>query len=165
MVAEYTLLFITNSAITNYSSQFFCLWLTKNYKYYCNSWFICLVWLSVCGWNNVDKFVSISNTLFNSFVNFITNYSPLSNITLFSNPCNFYMLSLNSLINPSAIIPSVIAIKCVILSNLTHTTKIVSFSATNSNFVIKSTIKYVYSLFSTLFIINFSTGTYQEQRK
>ena len=39
-VAECVLLLTVNSADTNYSGQSFYLWLTKNYKYYSNSWFI-----------------------------------------------------------------------------------------------------------------------------
>ena len=82
----------------------------------------------------------------------------LSKITLFSNLCNFYTLSLNNLTNPFANIPLVVAIKYTILGNLSYITRITFFSTTNSNLVIKSTIKCIYSFSSTLFVINFSTG-------
>jgi len=77
------------------------------------------------------------------FVNFTTNCGLLFNTMLFDNIYNFYMLSLNNLTNSFADILSVVVIKCVIFNNLSHTTKIVFFSTTNSNFIIKSTIIYV----------------------
>ena len=92
---------------------------------------------------------------FNSLVNSTANCGPLSKIILSSNLCNFHMLSLNSLTNPSADVSSIIAIKCVILDNLLYITKITSFLATNSNFVMKSTVKYVHSLFSIFFLSTF----------
>ena len=69
------------------------------------------------------------------------------------------MLSLNNLTNLSANIPFVVATKCIILDNLLQTTRITSFLTTNSNFVIKSTIKCVYSPSSTLFNFKFPVGT------
>ena len=113
----------------------FCLWSKKNYKY------------------------SIPNILFNFFVNSTANCIFLSDTTLSSNSCNFHMLSLNSLTNLSTIISSVVTIKCVILDNLLHTTKIVYFPATNGNFVIKFTVKCIHGLSSILFAINFPTST------
>ena len=98
---------------------------------------------SVCGWNNVDNSVSIPNILFNFFMNSTANCDPLSDTTLSNNLCNFYILSLNNCTNSSTNVPSVVATKCVILDNLSHITKIVSFLATNSNLVIKSIIRYV----------------------
>ena len=109
---------------------------------------------SIClSQKTVNSFVSIPNILFNSFINFTINCSSLSEIMLFSSPCNFHMLFLNNLANPS-----VIATKCVIFENLSHTTSIISFSATNSNLVMKSTIKYVHSFSGTLFVISFPTS-------
>ena len=159
MVVECALLLITNFADTNYSSQFFCLWSTKNWRYCSNSWFIYFVYLSVWEWNDVDSFVLISNMLFNSLIISAVNYSPLSNTILFSNPYNFYILSLNSLANPSADVSFIIATKCVILDNLLQMTRIISFLATNSNFVIKFTIRCVYGFSRTSLNFNFSTGT------
>ena len=69
------------------------------------------------------------------------------------------MLSLNSLVNLSANIPSVVAIKCIILDNLLQTTRIISFPATNSNFVIKFTVKCVHSFSKTLLSFSFFTST------
>jgi len=68
------------------------------------------------------------------------------------------MLSLNNLASSSTDVPSFTAIKCAILNNLLQTTRIVSFSATNGNFVIKSTIKYIYGISGTSFAIKFSAG-------
>ena len=92
--------------------------------------------------------VLIPNILFSSLVISTANCGPLSNITLSSNPYSFYTLFLNNLTNPSTDVSSVIATNCVILDNLSQTTRIVFFLATNSNFIIKSTIRYVYSFFS-----------------
>jgi len=63
---------------------------------------------------------------------------------LSDNIYNFYMLSLNNLTNPFADILSIVVIKYVIFNNLSHTT--------NSNFMIKSTIIYVYSFSSILLL-------------
>jgi len=132
------------------------LWSTKNWKYCSSSWFIYSVCLFVYRWKDVDNFVSIPSILFSFLVNSIINYSPLSEITLFSNLCNLYTLSLNNLASPSADVLFIIAIKWVIFDNLSKTTKIISFSTTNSNFVIKPTVRCVHSFFSTSFAINFS---------
>jgi len=102
--------------------------------------------------------MSIPNILFNSFVSFTVNYGLLSKTTLSDNPYNFYTLSLNSLASSSTNVSSVIAIK-YILDNLLHTTKIVSFPTTNSNFMMKSTFEYIYSFSSILLNFNFSVGT------
>ena len=93
----------------------------------------------------------------NSLVNSTANCGPLSDTTLSSNPCNFQILSLNSLASPFANILSIVATKCVILDNLLQTTRIASFPATNGNFVIKSTIRWVYSFSSTSLNFNFPT--------
>jgi len=130
----------------------------KNCKYYSSSWFILSVWPSVCRWNDVDNFVLISNILFSSFVNFAANYSPLSEITLSRNSCNFYILSLNNYANSSANVSFIIITKYVILDNLLQTTRTVSFLATNSNFMIKSIIGCVYSFSGILLNFNFSTS-------
>ena len=147
-----------NSAIANYSGQSLCLYSVKNLKYCSNSWFIHSICLSFCEWNTIDSLISIPNILFNSFVNSTAICSPLSLITLSGNPCNFHTLSLNSLTKPSTNVPSVITTKCAIFDNLSYTTSIASFSATNGNFVIKSIIKCVYVFSGTSFAINFPTG-------
>jgi len=104
----------------------------------------------------VDSFIYIPNILFNSFINPAANCGPLSKITLSGNPCNFHTLSLNNLADPSAIIFSVVAIKCDIFKNLSHTTKIESWSLDTSNFVIKSTNICCYSLSNIMFGLSFS---------
>ena len=71
---------------------------------------------------------------------------------LSDNIYNFHMLSLNNLTNPFANILSIVVIKYVIFNNLSHITKIVFFSTTNSNFMIKSTIIYIYSFSSILLL-------------
>ena len=135
-----------------------CLYSIKNLKYYSNLWFIYSVCPSVCEWNAIDSLIFIPNILFNSFVNFTVNWDSLLPITPFSNLCNFYTLSLNNLANPFTNVPSAIATKCAIFGNQSYTTKITSFSATNSNLVIKSTIKYIYIFSSISFIIKFSAS-------
>ena len=107
---------------------------------------------------DVDSFVSILNILFNFFIISAVNCSSLSNIILSSNPCNFYMLSLNDHTNSSTNVPFVVVTKCVILDNLLQTTRIVFFLATNSNFVIKSIIKFIHSFSRTLLNFSFSTS-------
>jgi len=114
-----------------------------------------LVCLSVCRSKDVDNFVSISNILFSFLVNLVTNCSFLSKIIFSGNLYNFYILFLNNFANSSVVVSFVIVIKYVILSNLSYTVKIISFLTTNSNFVIKSIIKYIYSFSSTSFAINF----------
>ena len=64
-------------------------------------------------------------------------------------------LHLNNLANSSTHISSVIVIKCAIFDNLLHTTRIVFFSTTNSNFIIKSTIRYIHGFSNILFAISF----------
>jgi len=117
---------------------------------------MCSVCLSVFEWKDVKNFVSISNILFSSLVNSTANCGPLSGIMLSGNLHSFYILSLNNFASFSAI---VVAIKCAILDNLLYTTKITSFTTTtNSNFMIKSTIRCVHGFFDTSFVINFPTG-------
>ena len=82
----------------------------------------------------------------------------LSKIILSSSLCSFHILSLNNHANPFTDIFSVVTTKCIILKNLLQTTKITSFPATTNSFIIKSTIKCVYNLFSTLFVISFSAN-------
>ena len=129
----------------------------KNLRYYSNSWFICLVCPSVCGWKAINSFISIPNILFNSFVNSAANYGSLSSTTLSGNLCNFHTLFLNNLANPFTNVPSVVATKYIILNNLLQTTSITSFPATNSNFVIKSTIRWVQGFSVILLKFNFPT--------
>ena len=157
-IAKYTLLLTANSADTSHSGQSFCLWSTKNLRYCSNSWFIYSVCLPVYGWKDVNNLVLIPNILFSSLVISTANCGPLSNTTLSSNPYSFYTLFLNDLTNPSTDVSSVVATKCVILDNLSQTTRIVSFLATNSNFIIKSIIRYVYSFFSISLNFNFPAG-------
>ena len=93
--------------------------------------------------------------LFNSLVISAVNCGPLSNTILSGNLYNFHILSLNNLANSFAEVSSVVATKCVILNNLLQTTRIAFFLATNSSFVIKSTIKYIYSFSRTSLSFNF----------
>ena len=149
------MLLTANLADTNYSSQSFCLWSTKNLRYYSSSWFILSICPSVCGWYDINSFVSIPSILFNSFVISIANCGSWSDIILSSNLCNFHTLSLNNLANSSTVIPSVVATKYVILENLLQTTRITSFPAITGNFVMKSTIRCIYSFSGTSLSFNF----------
>ena len=91
---------------------------------------------------------------------FVVNCGSLSNIILFSNLCSFYTLSLNNISNSSTKIPSIMAIKYAIFDNLLHTIRIVFFTTTNGNFLMKFTIRYIYSFFRILFAIKFSTSVF-----
>jgi len=91
----------------------------------------------------------MSNILFNFLVNSVANCCPLSDTTLSGNPCSLYTLSMKSLANPSAVVPSVVATKCVIFDSLLQTTKIASFPVTISNLVMKSTDICVYGFSGT----------------
>ena len=102
--------------------------------------------------------VSISSILFSFFVNFAANCSLLSDTTLSGNSCNFYTLSLNNHTSSSAKASFVVVTKYIILDNLSQTTRIMSFSATSGNFVIKSTITYVHSFLGILLNFNFSAS-------
>ena len=159
LVVECALLLITNSTDANYSGQFFCLWSIKNLKYCSSSWFILSIWLSICGWNTVDSFVSIPNMLFNSLIISAVNYGFLSDTMLSGSSCSFHTLSLNNLVRPFTDVSSVVATKCVILDTLSQTTRITSFPTTTSNFVINSTIKYIYSFSGPSLNFNFSIIT------
>jgi len=55
---------------------------------------------------------------------------------------------------------TVVATKCVILDNLLQNTGITSFLATNGNFIIKYTIRYVHSFSSTSLNFNFPAGAF-----
>ena len=88
---------------------------------------------------------------------FELNLLLLSKITLSGNLCNFHMLPLNSLTNSFTYITSIVITKCIILNNLSYTTKITFFPATNSNSVMESTIRCIHGLFGTLLTINFPT--------
>ena len=72
----------------------------------------------------INNLVSIPNILFNFFSKFAANYGSLSDITLSGNLCNFHILFLNNLANPSTDISSIITIKYAILDNLLYITKI-----------------------------------------
>jgi len=102
---------------------------------------------TICGWNDVDSFVSIPNMLFNSFVISVANYSLLSDTMVSGNLYNFYTLSLNSLSSSFTDVSSVVAIKCIIFDNLLQTTRIAYFPATNSNFGMKSTVRCVHGFY------------------
>jgi len=130
----------------------------KNWKYCSNSWFIHSICSSVCRWNDVNSLVLIYNILFSSFINSAANCYSLSNTTLSGNLYNFHILFLNNYTNPSTNAPFVIVTKYVILDNLLQTTRITSFPTTNSNLVIKSTIKYVYNFSGILLNFNFPTS-------
>ena len=54
------------------------------------------------------------------------NCGPLSEITLSGSPYNFQILSLNNYANPSALVFSIVDMKCPIFMNLSTTTKIES---------------------------------------
>ena len=56
------------------------------------------------------------------------NCGPLSEIILSGNPCSFQTLSLNKRANPSALVFSVVGIKCAIFVSRSTTTKIASYS-------------------------------------
>ena len=62
-------------------------------------------------------------------------------ITLSGNSCSFHILSLNNCANPFTNVSFAIVTKYVILNKLLQTTRIISFPATNSNLVMKSTIQ------------------------
>jgi len=64
-------------------------------------------------------------------------------------------LSWNDIASSSADVFSVVATNYVILDNLLHTTKIISFLATNGNLAMKSTVKCVYSFSGISFAIGF----------
>ena len=68
------------------------------------------------------------------------------------------MLSLNSHANPSALILSVVGIKCAIFVNLSTITKIESYPCVKGNFVIKSALMWVHTFSGIKFSINFPTG-------
>jgi len=65
---------------------------------------------------------------------------------------------LSNLANPFADISSVVATKCTIFDNISHTTNIAFFTATNGSLIIKSIIKCIYSFSGILFAINFLIG-------
>ena len=88
----------------------------------------------------MDNFVLIPNMQFNSFMIPAANCGPLLEIILSGNPCSFQMLSLNKHANPSALVFSVVGIKCPIFVNLSTTTKIESYPCAKGNFVMKSAL-------------------------
>jgi len=148
-------LFTENSIIANLSDQSLYLYSVKNLKYCSNSWFIYSICPFVYGWNTVNNLVSNPRILFNSLVNSITNCGPLLEIILSSKVYNFYMLSLNNLAKSSADIPFVVATKYLIFDNLSHTTRITSFSTTNSHLMKKFTIRCIHGFSGILLNFNF----------
>ena len=81
------------------------------------------------------------NILFNFFVNSAANCGLLFDTTLSDNLCNFHILFLNNYTNLSTDVLSVVVIKYIILTTLSQTTKIIFFSAANSNLNMKSNIR------------------------
>ena len=100
----------------------------------------------------------ITNILFNFCITPAINWSSLSKMILLGNPCNFHMLSLNNLANPSANVFSIVGIKYTIFVNLSTTTRIESYPCTSSNLVIKSTEMYAQGFSRIKFGINFPAG-------
>ena len=127
-----------------------------NIQRYCsNSWFILSIWLSVCGWNTVDNFVLIPSMQFSSFIIPTTNCGPLSEIILSGSLCNFQMLSLNSHASPSVLVFFVVGTKCVILVNLSTTTRIKLYPWAKGNFIMKSALMWVHAFSGIKFGIKF----------
>ena len=91
-------------------------------------------------------------TFFNFLIKTTTNYEPLLNITFSDKLCIFHILFLNSYASSSLLLLLKV---CVILDNLLHTTKITSFLTTNSDFIIKSTIRYIHNFSRISFAISF----------
>ena len=77
---------------------------------------------------------------------------------LSGNPCNFQILSLNNHASPSALVFSVVGIKCTIFMNLSTITKIAPYSCAKGNFVMKSALMWLHAFSGIEFGINFSTG-------
>ena len=103
------------------------LWLINILRYCSSSWLILSVCSSIQGQNTINNLLFIPSISFNSLINPTVNQGPLSKIMLSSNPCNFHMLFLNSLVNSSADIFSVVGMKCTIFVSLSTTTKIESY--------------------------------------
>ena len=103
----------------------------------------------------MDNFVSIPSMQFSSFIIPAANCGPLSETILSSSPCSFQTLSLNKCASPSALVFSVVGIKCTIFVNLSTTTKIESYSCAKGNFVIKSTLIWVHAFSGIEFSISF----------
>ena len=95
---------------------------------------------------------------FSSFMIPVTNCGPLSEIILSGSPCSFQMLSLNKRANPSALVFSVVGIKCPIFVNLSTTTKIESYPYAKGNFVMKSALMCDQAFSGIEFGINFPVG-------
>ena len=144
-----------NSAMPNHSGHCSCQWSMNIWRYYSNSWFILSVWLSICGWNTIDNFVSIPSMQFSSLIIPTANCGPLSEIILSGSPCNFQMLSLNNCANPFVLIFSVVGIKYAIFVNLFTTTKMELQPCAKGNFVMKSILIWVHTLLGIEFGINF----------
>jgi len=88
------------------------------------------------------------------------NWRLLLKIILLGSLCSFYTLSLKGFTNTSTTVFSIVTTKCVIFENILYTTKIALFIVTNSKFVIKFTIKSVYSCTETLFAISILTSSF-----
>jgi len=96
--------------------------------------------------------------LFNSHITPIANWDPLSEMILSGNPCNFYILSLNNLANPSTNVFFIVEIKYTIFVNLLTTTRIELYPCASGNLVIKSAEIYTQGFSGIEFGINFPTG-------
>ena len=77
---------------------------------------------------------------FSSFIIPAVNCGPLSEIMLSGRPCSFQTLSLNNHANPSALVLSVVGMKCSIFVNLSTTTRMASYPCAKGNFVMKSAL-------------------------
>ena len=110
---------------------------------YSNFWFILSIWLSVCGWNDVDSFVWMSNILFKTMVSYLIPHSLAIHVTFI---CYLWTILLTLLL----IFPLLFLQNVSILDNLSQTTRITSFPATNGNLEMKSTIKCIYGFSSIL---------------
>jgi len=103
----------------------------------------------------VESFVWISNNLFNSLIIPTVNCTPLSDIMLSRSLCNFHMWSWNNFVRLSANVFSVIVIKCTILLNWSHTTKIALYPCASGSLVMKSAKMWLYDFSRIALGINF----------
>ena len=90
-------------------------------------------------------------TLLQTMVLYLISHSPANHIT----SIHYLWTTLLTLL----LMFLVIVTKYVILDNLSYTTSIISFSAINSNFVTKSTVRCIHSFSSISFTINFPMDT------
>ena len=86
------------------------------------------------------------------------NCGPLSEIMLSGRPYSFQTLSLNNHANPSALVLSVVGIKCPIFVSLFTTTKMASYPCAKGNFVMKSALMCDQAFSGIEFGISFPAG-------